>query len=302
MDIVSTPPQGFEETMTRVAEARRFYASLLAANAGAQDPRLEEALATIPREDFLGPGPWTVIVIPWTSGRRAIETPSADPVHLYQNHLVALDRDKGINNGEPLLHAMWMTKVAPKPGEHITHIGAGTGYYSAILSRLVAPGGKVTAYEYEAHLAARATDNLAGYDTVNVVHGDAVRAELPPSDIIYVNAGAIAPPASWLRALKPGGRLVFPWRPAEKIGLAVLVTRLEKGFACQPFMRSWFIPCVGASDTGPDGASFKIPTSEEAKRSRSVFITKEEAPDATATAIFGDVWFSSKSLDGRRPA
>lgn len=296
------PPQGFSRDMTSVAEARHFYARLLAAHAGAQDPRLEETFAAIPREDFLGPGPWTVIVTPWTSGRHAIETPSADPVHLYQNHLVALDRDKGINNGEPLLHAMWMTKAAPKPGEQVTHIGAGTGYYSAILSRLVAPGGKVTAYEYEEHLAARAIENLAGFGAVSVVHDDAVHAELPPSDLIYVNAGVVAPPASWLQALKLGGRLVFPWRPAETIGLAVMVTRLEKGFACQPFMRSWFIPCVGASQAEADGSPIKIPTSDGAKRSRSVFITEEKAPDATATAIFGDVWFSSRSLDGKRPA
>lgn len=287
--------------MTYVTEARRFYARLLAAHAGTQDPRLEEAFATIPREAFLGSGPWTIIVIPWASGRHAVETPSADPVHLYQNHLVALDRDKGINNGEPLLHAMWMTKVAPKPGEQVTHIGAGTGYYSAILSRLVEPGGKVTAYEYEAHLAAHAADNLAGYDNVSVVHGDAVHAELPPSDVIYVNAGAIAPPASWLKALKPGGRLIFPWRPAEKIGLAVMVKRLEKGFACEPFMRSWFIPCVGASQAGPESTSNKVPTPEQAKRSRSLFVREEKAPDATATAIFGDVWFSSRSLGDQKP-
>lgn len=299
MDIASVPPQGF--AMTHVAEARLFYARLLAANAGAQDPRLEAAFAAIPREDFLGPGPWTVIVIPWTSGRHAIETPSADPVHLYRNQLVALDREKGINNGEPLLHAMWMTKIAPKPGEHVTHIGAGTGYYSAILARLVEPGGKVTAYEYEAHLAARAADNLAGYGNVTVMHDDAVRAELPPSDVIYVNAGAIAPPASWLQALKPGGRLVFPWRPAEKIGLAVMITRLDDGFACQPFMRSWFIPCVGASRAASD-APVKVPTSAQAQRVRSVFLTGQRAPDATATAIFGDVWFSSRSPGGRKSA
>lgn len=291
--------------MTRIAEARRFYARLLASHAGARDPRLEEAFAEIPREDFLGPGPWTVITTPWRAGagRNTVETPSADPVHIYQNQLVALDRDKGINNGEPLLHAMWMTKIAPSPGEHVAHIGAGTGYYSAILSRLVAPDGTVTAYEYEAHLAARAAENLADYDNVTVVHGDAVHAELPPSDIIYVNAGAVAPPASWLQALKLGGRLVFPWRPTEKIGLAVVVTRLESGFACQAFMRSWFIPCVGASRPGSaSDLTIKLPTSAEAKRSRSVFLTEQKAADATATAVFGDVWFSSRSLGSRRPA
>ena len=91
---------------------------------------------TVPREAFLGPGPWTVI-----AGNGKITTPSADPVHIYQNVLVALDADKGINNGEPFLHAMWIGKIAPKPGEAVTHVGAGTGYYTALLARLVSPGG-----------------------------------------------------------------------------------------------------------------------------------------------------------------
>ncbi|TIV07133.1 MAG: YdcF family protein, partial [Mesorhizobium sp.] len=58
------------------------------------------------------PGPWTVF-----AGEGRFETPSADPTYIYQNVLVVLDADKGINNGEPLLHAMWLGKVEPKPGE-----------------------------------------------------------------------------------------------------------------------------------------------------------------------------------------
>ncbi|RUU43589.1 SAM-dependent methyltransferase, partial [Mesorhizobium sp. M2C.T.Ca.TU.002.02.1.1] len=102
-----------------------------------------------------------------------------------------------------------------------------------------------------------------------------------------------APPAAWLKALKPGGRMIFPWRPSEAVGLAVLITRLENGFACRPFMGSWFIPCVGASTAEP-GA--KIPTRERAARTRSIWLTQDKAPDRTATAVFGDVWFSSRAI------
>ncbi|UVK41116.1 protein-L-isoaspartate O-methyltransferase [Mesorhizobium sp. AR10] len=277
--------------MTRLTDARRFYARLMAANAGAADPRLEAAFAAVPREAFLGPGPWTVI-----AGNGRVETPSADPIHIYQDVLVALDADKGINNGEPLLHAMWIGKIAPKPGEAVTHVGAGTGYYTALLARLVSPGGTVAAFELEVDLAARAKRNLEAYGNVTVIHGDAVTAGLPPSDIIYVNAGVAAPPAGWLKALKPSGRMVFPWRPAERVGLAVLVARTEQGFACDPFMRSWFIPCIGASVASP---AAKIPDRGQAARSRSIWLTADKAPDRTATAIFGEVWFSSRSVGGR---
>jgi protein-L-isoaspartate(D-aspartate) O-methyltransferase len=212
---------------------------------------------------------------------------------------VALDADKGINNGEPMLHAMWLGKVAPKPGETVTHIGAGTGYYTALLARLVQPGGHVTAFELDADLAARAGTNLARYGDVEVIHGDAVVSPLPPSDIVYVNAGVVAPPAPWLKALTPGGRLIFPWRPSDTVGLAVLVTRLGNGFACRPFMGSWFIPCVGASVAGPEA---RTPTRERAARTRSIWLNASKAPDRTATAVVGDVWFSSRGIkgDGKR--
>lgn len=277
--------------MTQIAEARKFYARLLAARAGSADPRLEAVFTEVPREAFLGPGPWTVV-----AGNSTLETPSADPVHIYQNVLVTLDAAKGINNGEPFLHAMWIGKVAPKPGEAVTHIGAGTGYYTALLARLASPGA-VTAFELEADLADRARQNLEPYGNVTVIHGDAVTGGLPPSDIIYVNAGVVAPPAAWLKALKPGGRMVFPWRPAERVGLAVMVTRAEGGFACDPFMRSWFIPCVGASLAGPEA---KIPDRDKAARSRSIWLTADKAPDRTAIAVIGDVWFSSKDIRNHR--
>jgi len=274
-------------------EARRFYASLMAAHARSADPRVEEAFASVPREDFLGPGPWTVF-----AGEGRIRTPSADPGYIYQNILVVLDADKGINNGEPMLHAMWIGKVEPKPGETVVHVGAGTGYYTALLARLVAPGGRVVAFEIEPGLAARAGRNLAACGNVEVVQADAVSVPLPPSDVIYVNAGVVAPPAAWLKALKPGGRMIFPWRPSETVGLAVLVTRKQEGFACQPFMGSWFIPCVGASVAG---ASATIPTRERAARTRSAWLMEDKTPDRTATAVFGDVWFSSRAIRDGRP-
>lgn len=274
--------------MSNIEDIRKFYARLMAANAASSDPRLEEVFAEVPREAFLGAGPWTII-----AGSGKVTTPSADPAHIYQNVLVALDADKGINNGEPFLHAMWIGRLAPKPGEAVTHIGAGTGYYSAVLARLVSPGGSVTAFELDARLAELARKNLEGYRNATVIHGDAVTTPLPPSDIIYVNAGVVAPPAGWLKALRPGGRMIFPWRPSERVPLAVMVIRTEKGFACDPFMRSWFIPCFGASIAD---LAAKIPTREQAMRSRSIWLTNDKAPDRTATAIFGDVWFSTKDV------
>jgi protein-L-isoaspartate(D-aspartate) O-methyltransferase len=272
----------------RVAEARAFYARQMSVISGSTDPRLERAFGMVPREVFLPPPPWHVMV-----GSHFVETPGTDPSYLYQNSLIALDRRKGINNGEPFLHAGWIAAVAPEPGETVVHIGAGTGYYTAILSLLVLEGGSVTAIEIDETLAKAAIRNLRPFENVTVANANAVQADLPPADIIYVNAGVVAPPLSWVTALLPNGRLIFPWRPSRDIAIAVLATRTAKGYRVRPLSGAWFIPCIGASD---EGRTLRQPTSSEAWLSRSIVLTSERQPDESATAIYPDLWFSADSL------
>jgi protein-L-isoaspartate(D-aspartate) O-methyltransferase len=269
-------------------KARRRYAKQMAAASKSDDPRLERAFRLVPREAFLPPGPWRI----WRDGCY-LQSPSADPADLYQNALVALDPSKGINNGEPFLHAAWIGAVTPRSGDTVCHVGAGSGYYTALLSMLVQPGGRVEAFEIDPDLAAWARRNLEPFDGVTVVQGDATILPMPPSDLIYVNAGVVAPPLSWLRALRPNGRIILPWRPAEEVGLAVVICRREDAFEVAPLMAAWFIPCVGASST--DGC-LKIPDTSEAWSARSVWLTSHKAPDETAVAIYQHVWFSSASV------
>ena len=280
--------------MTRragIEESRGFYARVMAAASKWSDPRLERAFEAIPREAFCPPGPWRLIV-----NGRPIETPSADPTYLYQDLLVALDAAKGINNGEPSLHAAWMGAVRPQAGEAVTHVGAGTGYYTAILQMLVLPTGSVTAFEIDERLADLARRNLAPMEGVTVVHADATAQPLPKSDVIYVNAGVAAPPVDWLDALNPGGRLILPWRPSEKIALTLLIKAEVGGFAVTPLMRAWFIPCVGASD---EVKPLRLPQSaDEVRALRSIWRTTDRTPDDTAIAVYPDVWFSSEKLEG----
>ena len=272
----------------RLDEIRGFYARLMAAASGSSDPRLERIFELVPREAFLPPGPWKILV-----AERYFETPSADPAYIYQNNLVALDGGNGINNGEPFLHAAWIGAVAPQPGEIVTHIGAGTGYYSAILSMLVLPGGRVNAVEIDDALAAAARTNLLPFENVSVIAGNAVSLPIEPSDLIYVNAGVVAPPVQWLQGLRLQGRLIFPWRPSKTIAMATLVTRSASGFNLKPLMPAWFIPCVGASEQ-PAGST--PPDRDSAWRSRSIRLASEQAPDQTATAVYQDIWFSSEAL------
>jgi protein-L-isoaspartate(D-aspartate) O-methyltransferase len=275
---------------TQLDEVRAFYAKLMAASADTGDPRYERAFESVPREAFLPPGPWHISPSHVMGNRRYVETPTADPIHLYQNALVAIDAAKGINNGEPFLHAAWLGAVAPKPGEVICHIGAGTGYYTALLSMLALPGGQVHAFEIEEDLAQRARDNLRPFEGISVTTGDATKSPLPPCDLVYVNAGVVAPPRSWLLALRPGGRVIFPWRPADEVGLTVILRRSVTGFEVAPLMPAWFIPCIGASSI--EGCT-RTPDSREARSVRSAWLVADKEPDETAVAVYEHVWFSS---------
>jgi len=69
---------------------RRWYAEEVSSSANLQSERLVKAFATVPREDFLGPGPWH-IVGEQQFVREYIRTSDADPRHLYHNVLVAID-------------------------------------------------------------------------------------------------------------------------------------------------------------------------------------------------------------------
>jgi protein-L-isoaspartate(D-aspartate) O-methyltransferase len=269
-------------------EVRGFFATMMAVASGSTDPRFERAFNLVRREAFVGPGPWHIGVY-----QRSVETPSDDPIFLYQNVLVTLDATKGINNGEPFLHATWMGAMVPEVGDAVCHIGAGTGYYTAILSVLTLPGGTVNAFEIDENLARKARDNLKPFDGVSVIHGDATKLPLLPSDLIYVNAGVVAPPLSWLQALRRQGRMIFPWRPSQAVGLALIISRRQAGFSVKPLMPSWFIPCVGASDAGE---CTKIPDQREAWSARSVWLTSDRAPDETAVATYEELWFSSSEI------
>jgi protein-L-isoaspartate(D-aspartate) O-methyltransferase len=228
----------------RIVERRRAYAAAIARRAGIGDPEIEAAFAAVPREDFVGNPPWRI-----GSGGLFGLTSSADPARLYEDVLVAIDTERGINNGQPSLHAQSIAALGLKAGATAAQVGAGAGYYTAILAELVGPRGRVIAYEIEPDIAKRAAANLARYPQVEVRARSGVE-DLPAADAIYVNAAASHPLRTWLDALKPGGRLVFPLQAAGSSGAMLLVTRPEAGDAWPARFLSGvvFIACEGAQD------------------------------------------------------
>jgi protein-L-isoaspartate(D-aspartate) O-methyltransferase len=238
-------PGGAQDGMAdRIAERRRIYAAEVSRRAGVRAARIEAAFAAVPREHFAGPPPWRI-----GGGGLFGSASSDDPARLYEDVLIAIDAKRGINNGQPSLHAQCIDALDLRAGETVLQIGAGAGYYTAILAELVRPEGRVIAYEIEPDIAARAAANLALYPQVEVRARSGVQ-DLPLADAIYVNAAASHPLRAWLDALKTGGRLIFPLQAAGSTGAMLMVTRPERGDAWPARFLSGvvFIACEGAQD------------------------------------------------------
>ncbi|HJZ75130.1 MAG TPA: hypothetical protein VKE51_25525 [Vicinamibacterales bacterium] len=194
---------------------RRFFAEEIEAVARLRSPRLVDAFAAVPRERFLPAGPWTILAdgaegYTMTLGLRLRPTPDADPARVYHNIAVAIDADRHLFNGQPATLGIWIDTLELGPDMRLLHVGAGLGYYTAVMAHCVGRGGRVVAYEVDERLARDASRNLATYETVDLRHGDAGGALGGQFDAILVNAGVTHPLSSWLDAVAPGGRMLLP--------------------------------------------------------------------------------------------
>src|SRR5262249_27330020 len=160
----------------------------------------------------------------------------------------AIDPSRKLNNGQPGSLAMWMDALELHSGDRVLHVGAGTGYYSAILAETVGTAGCVLAVEVDSELAEMAKVNLASTRHVEVVCADGWHFDAGRWDAIMITAGVTHLNRRWLDNLAPGGRLVAPLTitmpgMALSAGMMLKVKRIDAGYEARFLSQVSIFPC-----------------------------------------------------------
>lgn len=188
---------------------------------GIHDRRLLDVMREVPREAFIGPD--------------LIDQAYADR---------ALPIDRGQTISQPYMVAL-MTQALDLTGdERVLEIGTGSGYQTAILSRLAA---HVISLERHAGLlqGARAALARLGCDNVELIvaDGSAGWPAAAPYDGILVAAAAHECPPPLIAQLADGGRLVVPLGHSENQVLKQLTKRGQRQI-WQDLVACRFVPLI----------------------------------------------------------
>ena len=247
----SSPSGTGDEATVLKPEVRRFYAEEIRAAAalpdGSATERLLEAFAAAPRENHVGPGPW--LLRSPLYGLASRRTPNDDPEQLYHDVLVALDEVEDINIGLPSLWARFLHRASVSAGDSVLQVGAGSGYYTAILAALVGSEGQVVATEIDEKLAAMAEAALANRANVSIRRCNGATeldTDAGPFDLIVAFAGVTHPTPSWIARLKPEGRMLLPVTDDSWWGAMLLFERDGEAFDATTLGACGFFPCAGA--------------------------------------------------------
>ena len=205
-----------------VAEKRQHLIEDLR-TAGIHDEKVLQAMAEIPREQFLDR----------TFAGRAYED-SALPI------------GEGQTISQPFTVAFQTQILDLKPNEKVLEIGTGSGYQTAILAHL---GLKI--FTIERHIAlletARKRLEALGFDRVLSRAGDGTRGwpEYAPFDAILVTAGAPDVPESLTKQLSPnGGRMVIPVGDKQRQRM-YLIRRDGEELSGEELSDFSFVPLIG---------------------------------------------------------
>jgi protein-L-isoaspartate(D-aspartate) O-methyltransferase len=200
---------------------------------GTNDPRVLDAIRTVPRHAFV---------------------PGVDLADAYNPDLAVITKRDTAGTSlscasVPYLVAAMLEQLDVRDGHRVFEAGAGTGWNAALLATLAGPGGHVSTIDIDPDITAQAAANLehAGFPGVHVATGDAALGvpQNAPYDRAIITIGSLDIPPAWFSQLKPGGRLVVPlrWRGQTQSVALILgedgILRSDTMFLCG------FVPMIG---------------------------------------------------------
>lgn len=198
-----------------VARLREHY--------GIRDPRVLEAMRTVPRHFFV---------------------PEALQSRAYGDHALPISANQTIS--QPFIVAK-MTELLELDGNsRVLEIGAGSGYQTAVLSRIAA---QVYSIERIGDLAREAQSRIRQLEiynaTVKCFDGTLGWAANAPYDAILVAAGGPTIPEPLITQLKIGGRLIVPVGESRECQRLIRVIKTEQGRKAEDHGGCAFVPLIG---------------------------------------------------------
>ena len=210
--------------LTETQQAQWAEMVTQAAQRGVSDPRVLEALGAVPRQHFV---------------------PEASRGEAFGDFPLPIGESQTIS--QPLMVGLMTQLLALAGGDRVLEIGTGSGYQTAILTRLAA---QVVTVERHPSLSRDARARLAGmgYENIVCVEGDGTEGYAPaaPYDAILVTAGApetVPPPL--VAQLARGGRLVIPLGGPDAQVLTVIRKRPDDSLERTSHGDCLFVPLIG---------------------------------------------------------
>ncbi|HEX2065317.1 MAG TPA: protein-L-isoaspartate(D-aspartate) O-methyltransferase [Candidatus Thermoplasmatota archaeon] len=178
------------QDVTERLEEREAMLAELESGGYLNDPRLEEAMLSVPRHLFV---------------------PPELRVAAYEDRPLPIGFGQTVS--APHMVAMMTTTLQLEEGHRVLEIGTGAGYHAAIVAKIVGASGHVDSVEFLPELVELARRNLkVAQVQVDVHEGDGAEGwpAGAPYDAIYVTCAIPSVPAALANQLKEGGHFVAP--------------------------------------------------------------------------------------------